>query len=178
MSNNIEGKVVVITGASSGLGEATARLLSGEGASVVLGARRVERLRSLADELTGSGGKALAVATDVTDSNQVQHLVDAAVETYGRVDVMLNNAGLMPHSPLERRKIEDWNRTIDINIKGVLYGIAAALPYMIERKAGHIINVSSVAGHPVSPHEGARKRRDTRRVGRDHHSSGVLLGLV
>jgi NADP-dependent 3-hydroxy acid dehydrogenase YdfG len=151
MSNNIEGKVVVITGASSGLGEATARHLSAQGATVVLGARRVERLQSLADELTGSNGKALAVATDVTDSNQVQHLVDAAVETYGRIDVMLNNAGLMPHSPLERRKIEDWNRTIDVNIKGVLYGIAAALPYMIERKAGHIINVSSVGGHKVRP---------------------------
>src|SRR2546430_5799832 len=123
MSNNIEGKVVVITGASSGLGEATARLLSAEGASVVLGARRVERIRSLADELTGSGGKALAVTTDVTRFDQVKRLVEAAVETYGRVDVMLNNAGLMPHSPLERLKVEDWEQMIDVNIKGVLYGI-------------------------------------------------------
>ena len=151
MSNNIEGKVVVITGASSGLGEATARLLSAEGASVVLGARRVERIRSLADELTGSGGKALAVATDVTDYDQVKRLVDAAKHTFKRVDVMLNNAGLMPHSPLERLKVEDWERMIDVNIKGVLYGIAAALPYMKEQKAGHIINVSSVAGHKVRP---------------------------
>jgi NADP-dependent 3-hydroxy acid dehydrogenase YdfG len=149
MSNNIAGKVVVITGASSGLGEATTRLLSAQGASVALGARRVDRLKSLVDELTKGGGKALAVATDVTNSDQVKQLVDAAVQTFGRIDVMINNAGLMPHSPLERLKIDDWNRTIDVNIKGVLYGIAAALPYMKEQKAGHIINVSSVAGHKV-----------------------------
>jgi NADP-dependent 3-hydroxy acid dehydrogenase YdfG len=151
MSNNIEGKVVVITGASSGLGEATARLLCAQGATVVLGARRVERLQSLADELTGGGGKALAVATDVTDHEQVKRLVEAAVETYGRIDVMLNNAGLMPHSPLERLKIDDWDQMIDVNIKGVLYGIAAALPFMKEQKSGHIINVSSVAGHKIRP---------------------------
>jgi len=151
MSNNIEGKVVVITGASSGLGEATARLLSEEGATVVLGARRANRIQSLADELTRSGGKALAVATDVTHCDQVKRLVDAAVQKYGRIDVMINNAGLMPHSPLERLKIDDWNQTIDVNIKGVLYGIAAALPYMKQQKAGHIINVSSVAGHKVRP---------------------------
>ncbi len=149
MSDNIEGKVVVITGASSGLGEATARLLSTRGASVVLGARRVNRIKSLADELTASGGKALAITTDVTHYDQVQRLVDAAVQKYGRIDVMINNAGLMPSSPLERLKIEDWNQMIDVNIKGVLYGIAATLPYMKRQKAGHIINVSSVAGHKV-----------------------------
>jgi NADP-dependent 3-hydroxy acid dehydrogenase YdfG len=99
--------------------------------------------------LTTSGGKALAVATDVTNYDQVKRLVDAAVHTFGRVDVMLNNAGLMPHSPLERLKVEDWERMIDVNIKGVLYGIAAALPYMQEQKSGHFINVSSVAGHNV-----------------------------
>ena len=130
MSHNIQGKVVVITGASSGLGEATARRLSAEGATVVLGARRTDRIEALASELTQAGGKALAMATDVTDSEQVKALVDAAVQAYGRVDVMLNNAGLMPHSLLERLKIDDWNRTIDVNIKGVLYGIAAALPHM------------------------------------------------
>ncbi|GAC1423239.1 MAG: SDR family oxidoreductase [Ktedonobacteraceae bacterium] len=151
MSKNIEGKVVVITGASSGLGEATARLLSAQGATIVLGARRVNRIQSLADELTSSGGKALAIPTDVTHSDQVKKLVDAAVQTYGHIDVMINNAGLMPHSPLERLKINDWNRMIDVNIKGVLYGIAAALPYMKQQKAGHIINVSSVAGHKVRP---------------------------
>jgi NADP-dependent 3-hydroxy acid dehydrogenase YdfG len=149
MSNNIEGKVVVITGASSGLGEATARHLAAQGASVVLGARRAGRLQSLAEELTGRGGKALAIATDVTDFDQVKRLVDAAVQAYGRTDVIINNAGLMPSSPLERLKIDDWNRTIDVNIKGVLYGIAAALPYMKRQNAGHIINVSSVAGHKV-----------------------------
>jgi NADP-dependent 3-hydroxy acid dehydrogenase YdfG len=151
MSNNIEGKVVVITGASSGLGEATVRLLSAQGASVVLGARRVDRLQALADELTGSGGQALAVTTDVTDCDQVKRLVDGAVQAYGRIDVMINNAGLMPQAPLERLKIDEWNRMIDVNIKGVLYGIAAALPYMQQQQAGHIINVSSVAGHKVGP---------------------------
>jgi NADP-dependent 3-hydroxy acid dehydrogenase YdfG len=151
MRNNIEGKVVVITGASSGLGEATARHLSEQGASVVLGARREGRIRSLADELTGSRGNALAVATDVTQRDQVQKLVDAAVQTYGRVDVMINNAGLMPQAPLERLQVDEWDRMIDVNIKGVLYGIAAALPYMKQQKSGHVINVSSVAGHKVGP---------------------------
>jgi NADP-dependent 3-hydroxy acid dehydrogenase YdfG len=151
MNINIEGKVVVITGASSGLGEATARLLSSQGATVVLGARRVDRITSLAKELSGASGKAIAIGTDVTDFDQVKRLADTAVATYGRIDVMLNNAGLMPHSPLERLKIDDWNRTIDVNIKGVLYGIAAALPHMKLQKSGHIISVSSVAGHKVSP---------------------------
>jgi NADP-dependent 3-hydroxy acid dehydrogenase YdfG len=148
---NIKGKVVVITGASSGLGEATARLLSTQGATVVLGARRIERLQKLADELTGSGGKALAVTTDIVHCDQVKRLVDTAVQRFGRVDVMLNNAGLMQQSPLERLKVDEWDNMIDINIKGVLYGIAAALPYMKQQKAGHIINVSSVAGHKVTP---------------------------
>jgi NADP-dependent 3-hydroxy acid dehydrogenase YdfG len=151
LSNNIEGKVVVITGASSGLGEATARHLSAQGAIVVLGARRVDRIQSLAEELIDKGGKALAMATDVTRHDDVKALVDAAVQTFGRVDVMLNNAGLMPHSPLERLKIDDWNQTIDVNIKGVLYGIAAALPHMKQQKSGQIINVASVAARIVRP---------------------------
>jgi NADP-dependent 3-hydroxy acid dehydrogenase YdfG len=151
MSRNIEGKVVVTTGASSGLGEAAARHLSSEGATVVLGARRADRIEALAAGLTGRGGRALAVATDVTRYDEVKRLVDAAVEVYGRIDVMINNAGLMPHSPLERLKVEDWDRTIDVNVKGVLYGIAAALPHMQRQKSGHIINVSSVAGHKVRP---------------------------
>ena len=151
MDHNIAGEIVVITGASSGLGEAAARLLCARGASVVLGARRLDRLRALADELIRSGGKALAMETDVTRREQVQALVDAAVKAYGRIDVIINNAGLMPQSPLERLKIDDWDRMIDVNIKGVLYGIAAALPYMKQQKAGHIINVSSVAGHKVRP---------------------------
>src|SRR5437773_5137338 len=137
--------------ASSGLGEAAARVLSAEGASVVLGARRSERLKSLADELNRNGGKALAIATDVIHRDQVKRLVDAAVQKFGRVDVMINNAGIMPRAPLERLTIDDWERTIDINIKGVLYGMAAALPYMKQQKSGHMIFVSSVAGHKIRP---------------------------
>ena len=149
MSDNIKGKVVVITGASSGMGEAAARHLSAQGATVVLGARRVERLEALAGEISAAGGQALAVETDVTDRCQVQRLVDAAVDTYGRVDVLINNAGIMPLSPVERLKVDEWDRMIDVNLKGVLYGIAAALPHMIERKSGQIINLSSVAGHKL-----------------------------
>jgi NADP-dependent 3-hydroxy acid dehydrogenase YdfG len=147
MTENIEGKVVVITGASSGLGAAAARRLAADGAKVVLGARRLDRLQALAAELNLPAQA--AVETDVTDAAQVKALVEAAVSIHGRIDVMLNNAGLMPHSPLERGKIEDWDRMIDVNVKGVLYGIAAALPHMTRQKSGHIINVSSVAGHKV-----------------------------
>jgi NADP-dependent 3-hydroxy acid dehydrogenase YdfG len=149
MSSNIEGKVVVITGASSGLGEATARHLAREGAKLVLGARRLDRLQALAQDL--NLGTDAAVETDVTDRAQVERLVDAAVAVHGRIDVIINNAGLMPHSPLERGKVDDWDRMIDVNLKGVLYGIAAALPHMTRQKSGHIINVSSVAGHKVRP---------------------------
>jgi NADP-dependent 3-hydroxy acid dehydrogenase YdfG len=149
MSQSIENKVVVITGASSGLGEATARHLAAQGAKLVLGARRVDRLRALAGEL-GLGDGA-AVATNVTDAAQVKALVDGAVAAHGRIDVMLNNAGLMPHSPLGRLKIGDWDRMIDVNLKGVLYGIAAALPHMQRQKSGHIINVASVAAYKVRP---------------------------
>ena len=149
--NNIEGKVVVITGASSGLGEAAARHLSALGATVVLGARRVHRIEALARELEAGRHKALAMATDVTRREDVRRLVDTAVKTYDRVDVIVNNAGLMPHSPLERLKVDDWDRMIDVNIKGVLYGIAAVLPHMTRQKSGHVINVSSVAGHKVGP---------------------------
>ena len=151
MIDNIRNKIVVITGASSGLGKATASHLSEQGALVVLGARRFDRIQALATELTERGGQAIAVQTDVTHSKQVKRLVDTAIEHHGRIDVMINNAGLMPHSPLERLKIGDWDRMIDVNIKGVLYGIAAALPYMQKQNAGHIINVSSVAGHKVRP---------------------------
>ena len=149
MTQGIKDKVVVITGASSGLGEATARHLASHGAKLVLGARRIDRLQVLAQEL--SLGKDAAIQTDVTQCDQVKRLVDHAVQAHGRIDVILNNAGLMPHSPLERGKVQDWERMIDVNIKGVLYGIAAALPHMKAQKSGHIINVSSVAGHLVRP---------------------------
>ena len=147
MTQNISGKVVVITGASSGLGEAAARHLAAQGAKVVLGARRLDRLQALASELKLPEGA--VVQTDVTDLAQVRALVDQAVQLHGRLDVIINNAGLMPQSPLARLKTDEWNRMIDVNIKGVLYGIAAALPHMQAQKAGQIINVSSVAGHKV-----------------------------
>jgi NADP-dependent 3-hydroxy acid dehydrogenase YdfG len=147
----IQDKVIVITGASSGLGEAAARHLSAQGATVVLGARRADRIKALADELAGGGAKALAVVTDVVNRDQVQKLIDSAVQTYGRIDVLINNAGLMPLAPLERLKVEEWDQMIDVNIKGVLYGIAAALPHMKRQKSGQIINVSSVYGHVVGP---------------------------
>ena len=148
---NITGKVVVITGASSGFGKITAEYLSERGAKVVLGARRTERIDAIAKAINDKGGSALAVTTDVTKVEQVKNLVDTAVKTYGKIDVLINNAGIMPLSPLEYLKVEDWDACIDINIKGVLYGIAAALPYMKEQKSGHIISVSSVAGHTISP---------------------------
>ncbi|ORM71720.1 SDR family oxidoreductase [Pantoea rwandensis] len=147
--NNIANKVVVIAGASSGLGEALAKRLVQEGAKVVLGARRLDRLQALAQQL-GLPIEA-AVQTDVTQPDQVKALVEKAVTLHGRIDVMVNNAGLMPHSLLERQKLDDWNAMIDVNLKGVLYGIAAALPHMQAQKSGHIINTSSVAGHKVRP---------------------------
>ncbi len=147
MSQNIAGKVVVITGASSGLGAATARHLAREGAKLVLGARRLDRLQALAAELKLPAEA--AIQTDVTDREEVRRLVDAAVAAHGRIDVILNNAGLMPQSLLEQLRVDEWDQMIDVNLKGVLYGIAAALPHMKQQKSGHIINVSSVASHKV-----------------------------
>ncbi|KHK55915.1 oxidoreductase [Ralstonia sp. A12] len=147
--DNIKDNVVVITGASSGLGEAAARQLAALGAKLVLGARRVDRLENLARDIGPSN--AAIVQTDVTRRADVQRLVDHAVKLHGRIDVLINNAGLMPSSMLEKLHVDEWDRMIDVNIKGVLYGIAAALPHMIRQKHGHIINVSSVAGHKVGP---------------------------
>jgi NADP-dependent 3-hydroxy acid dehydrogenase YdfG len=117
----------------------------------VLGARRADRLNALARDIEARGGRALAMETDVTQREQVGALVDSAVQSYGRIDVMINNAGLMPQAPLGQLKVDEWDRMIDVNLKGVLYGIAAALPHMQRQKAGHFINVSSVAGHRVGP---------------------------
>ncbi|MDY0986695.1 SDR family oxidoreductase [Flavobacterium sp. CFBP9031] len=149
MENNIKDKVVIITGASSGMGEAAAKHLAGLGATVILGARRADRIDKLAKDIQQTGAKALAVEVDVTDLEQVKNLVDTAVRQFGRVDVIVNNAGVMPLSPMDRINVEEWNTMIDVNIKGVLNGIAAVLPYMKEQKSGQIINTSSVAGHKV-----------------------------
>lgn len=146
---NIQDKVVIITGASSGLGAETARHLMKSGAKVILAARRVERLHPLADELGISHDH--CVQADVADLAQVQVVAQRAIDLYGRVDVLLNNAGVMPLSLLEELKVDEWNAMIDINIRGVLHGIAAVLPIMKAQKSGQIINVSSVAGHVWGP---------------------------
>lgn len=150
MTENIKNKVVVITGASSGLGKATSLHLAALGAKLVLGARRLELIESIKNEITEKGGQAIAVKTDVTNAQEVYNLVEAAVSHFGKIDVLINNAGIMPLAPLGDCKIQEWEQLIDINIKGVLYGIAAALPHMQNQKFGHIINVSSVSGHKVT----------------------------
>ena len=147
MADNIAGKVIVITGASSGMGEATARDLAEKGAKIVLGARRKDRLDKIVEEIEAADGEAIALETDVTRLEDVQALVKAATDKFGKLDVIFNNAGLMPLSHLESLKIDEWNQMIDVNIKGTLYGIAAALPVFKEQKSGHVINVSSVYGH-------------------------------
>lgn len=149
--SNIAKKVVVITGASSGIGEATARLLASKGAIVVLGARRTDRLETLCGEITAEGGTADFQAVDVTCLSEVQSLVDLAVSKHGRVDVIINNAGVMPLSKLEALKVAEWDRMIDVNIRGVLHGIAAGLPLMQKQKSGHFINIASIGAYAVSP---------------------------
>ncbi|MFN6526170.1 SDR family oxidoreductase [Nostoc sp. ChiSLP03a] len=147
----IENKVVIITGASSGLGEATAKRLAASGAKLMLAARREDRLKDLVGAIAKSGGTATYQVTDVADSAQVEALAKETLSTYSRIDVLINNAGLMPLSALDQVKVDEWERMIDINIKGVLYGIAAVLPIMRQQKSGHVINLSSVAGHKVFP---------------------------
>lgn len=144
-------KVVAVTGASSGIGEATARRLATDGHRLLLGARRTDRLEALAREITNAGGTAAFQRLDVTDAADVQAFVSAACERYGRLDAVVNNAGVMPLSPLEAVKTDEWDRMIDVNVRGVLHGIAAALPAMRAQGGGHFVNVASVGAYEVVP---------------------------
>lgn len=147
----IQGKVVVITGASSGIGAVTAKELARQGAIVVLAARRKDRMDALVKEIEQDGGKALAVACDVSKRQDLVALIDAGLKAFGKIDVLINNAGIMPLSPLNELRVDEWDQTIDVNIKGVLYGIAAALPVFEKQGSGHFINISSVAGIRTLP---------------------------
>lgn len=142
-----QSKVIVITGASSGIGEATAKLLAGRGDKVVLGARREDRLQAIVNEIKAKGGHAVYQVVDVTSRHDVDALAKRALDEFGQIDVWLNNAGLMPHSTFDKLKVDEWDHMVDVNIKGTLYGIAAAILPMRQRKSGHFINLSSVAGH-------------------------------
>jgi NADP-dependent 3-hydroxy acid dehydrogenase YdfG len=148
-TSNIADKVVVITGASSGIGESTAKLLARQGAKVVLGARRKDRIDAVVKEISAAGGKAVGFAVDVTKRAEVEALVKGAVDSFGRVDVMVNDAGIMPIAPIAAIKVDEWDRMIDVNIKGLLYGVVAVLPIMQKQKEGHIINMASVFGIKV-----------------------------
>ncbi|EKG41788.1 MULTISPECIES: SDR family oxidoreductase [Pseudomonas syringae group] len=149
--SNIQGKVVLITGASSGIGEAAARLIAAKGAHVVLGARRIERLQTLAADIEAQGGSARFRALDVTDALDMQAFADFAKHAFGKIDVIINNAGVMPLSPLAALNIAEWNQMLDVNVRGVLHGIAAVLPSMQAQGHGQIINISSIGGLAVSP---------------------------
>lgn len=149
--SNIDNKVVLITGASSGIGEAAARLIAAKGAHVVLGARRSERLEKLVGEIRSEGGSASARALDVTDMNSMQAFVEFAKAQHGKIDVIVNNAGVMPLSPLAALKVDEWNQMLDVNVRGVLHGIAAVLPGMQAQGFGQVINISSIGGLAVSP---------------------------
>ncbi|MEV0277766.1 SDR family oxidoreductase [Streptomyces sp. NPDC050610] len=144
-------KVVLVTGASSGIGEATARRLAADGHRLFLGARRTDRLAALAEEIAGAGGAAAFQRLDVTDADDVRSFVSAARERYGRVDALVGNAGVMPLSPLAELRVDEWDRMIDVNVRGILHGIAAALPVMRAQGGGHIVNVASVGAYEVTP---------------------------
>ena len=141
--------VAIVTGASSGIGEATARSLAAEGYRVVLAARRRDRLDALRAEIEAGGGTALVAETDVTDRDACQALADRTLDAFGRIDVLVNNAGLMPLSLVKNARLDEWEQMVDVNVKGVLFCTAAVLPTMTEARAGHIVNVSSVAGRRV-----------------------------
>lgn len=149
--DNIRDKVVLVTGASSGIGEAVARELAACGARMVLGARRGDRLRALAGAITAAGGTATARTVDVTDRADVQAFADHALAVHGRIDVIVNNAGIMPLAPMAALKVDEWDRMVDVNIKGVLHGIAAVLPAMQAQGSGHIISLASIGGMYVMP---------------------------
>ncbi|WP_337019031.1 SDR family oxidoreductase, partial [Oceanobacillus massiliensis] len=147
----LNGKVVVITGASSGIGETAARMLASMGAHVVIGARRVERLESLASDIQGARGSVVMQQLDVTELEQMQAIIGAAKSRFGKVDAIINNAGVMPLSSLEALKIDEWNQMIDVNIRGVLHGIASGLPVMKKQGFGHFINIASIGAYEVTP---------------------------
>lgn len=149
--SDLNGKVIAITGASSGIGEAAARLLAERGAKLMLGARRTERLEKLASDIEAAGGTARFRALDVTSREDAQAFVDAALEAYGRIDVLVNNAGVMPLAPMEALKFDEWDQMIDVNIRGVLHGIGAALPVMKRQGSGRFVNVASIGAHVVVP---------------------------
>ena len=150
-ANDIQGKVIAISGASSGIGEATARLLAERGAKLMLGARRTDRLEKLVADIEAAGGIARFQALVVTDRADFERFIVAAVDAFGRIDVLVNNAGIMPLSPYMALKVDEWDRMVDVNIKGVLYGIAAALPRMKAQGSGQFVNISSIGGHRVWP---------------------------
>lgn len=149
MTQGIEGKVILITGGSTGIGAETARLLAARGATVAIAARRKDKLDEVVSDIKAQGGAAAAYVLDVTDKVQVEAVVAAVVEEFGRLDVLINNAGLMPIRPMAEVNTDEWDAMIDINLKGTLYGIAAALPRFLAQDSGHIINLSSVSGIKV-----------------------------
>ena len=151
MKENLENKVIAITGASSGIGEATALLLAEQGAKVVLGARNLDKLKKIADRIIKKGGQATYISIDVKQRHDLVKLVKTACDQYGKLDVLINNAGIAPISPLDELRVEDWDNMIDVNIKGVLYGIAAALPIFRKQGFGHFVNTASTAGLITTP---------------------------
>jgi NADP-dependent 3-hydroxy acid dehydrogenase YdfG len=147
----LDGKIAIVTGASSGIGHATALALAAESATVVVTARREERLTALAEEIAHSGRAALALRCDVTNPGQVQTVVDKTLDAFGRIDILVNNAGIMSLAPLREARVDEWTRMVDVNVKGVLHFLAAVLPGMVERETGHIVNVGSLAGRRPFP---------------------------